>query len=180
MHTIVKFLSLNICYVIYVLLWIKYWLMWFEILLVFILFKFKKYPNIFGIRVVYILFQFKFFSPKLHGSIVCLTYKTEGASAEFSSVYLSTLLWRSWNMMDPLLLFRFSSSIITSLGTLIFFPRFRPSHTHTLALVTLVSFILDLCQVFYSMDIIFIRVFGTVFIMVLNDYYYICIQLWGQ
>ncbi len=31
---------LNICYVIYVLL--KYWLMWFEILLVLILFKFKK------------------------------------------------------------------------------------------------------------------------------------------
>ncbi len=41
-HKIVKFLSLNICYVIYVLLWIKCWLMWFEILLVFILFKFKK------------------------------------------------------------------------------------------------------------------------------------------
>ncbi len=41
-HKIVKFLSLNIFYVIYVLLWIKYWLMWFEILLVFILFKFKK------------------------------------------------------------------------------------------------------------------------------------------
>ncbi len=41
-HKIVKFLSLNICYVIYVLLWIKYWLMWFEILLVFILFKLKK------------------------------------------------------------------------------------------------------------------------------------------
>ncbi len=36
----IKFLSLNICYVIYVLLWIKYWLMWFEILLVFILFQF--------------------------------------------------------------------------------------------------------------------------------------------
>ncbi len=49
---IVKFLSLNICYVIYVLLWITYWLMWFQILLVFILFKFKKCPNISGIRVV--------------------------------------------------------------------------------------------------------------------------------
>ncbi len=49
---IVNFLSLNICYVIYVLLWIKYWLMWFEILLVFILFKFKKRPNISRIRVV--------------------------------------------------------------------------------------------------------------------------------
>ncbi len=52
MHKIVKFLSLNICYVIYVLLWIKYWLMWFEILLVFILFKCKKRPNISGIRVL--------------------------------------------------------------------------------------------------------------------------------
>ncbi len=31
------FLCLNICYVLYVLLWIKYWLMWFESLLVFIL-----------------------------------------------------------------------------------------------------------------------------------------------
>ncbi len=47
-----KVLSLNICYVIYVLLWIKYWLMWFESLLVFILFKFKKRPNSSGIRVV--------------------------------------------------------------------------------------------------------------------------------
>ncbi len=26
---IFAFLSLNICYVIYVLLWIKYWLMWY-------------------------------------------------------------------------------------------------------------------------------------------------------
>ncbi len=51
-HKIVKFLSLNICYVIYVLVWIKYWLMWSEILLVFILFKFKKRPNISEIRVV--------------------------------------------------------------------------------------------------------------------------------
>ncbi len=49
MNKSVKFLSLNICYV---LLWIKYWLMWFESLLVFILFKFKKRPNISGIRVV--------------------------------------------------------------------------------------------------------------------------------
>ncbi len=48
----IKFLSLNICYAIYVLLWIKYWLMWFEILLVFILLKFKKRPNTSGIRVV--------------------------------------------------------------------------------------------------------------------------------
>ncbi len=51
-NKIVKFLSLNICYVIYVLLWIKYWLMWFESLLVFILFKFKKHHNISGIWVV--------------------------------------------------------------------------------------------------------------------------------
>ncbi len=48
-----KFLSLNICYVIYVLLWIKCWLMWFEILLVFILLKFKKRPNISRIWVVF-------------------------------------------------------------------------------------------------------------------------------
>ncbi len=48
----VQFLSLNICYVIYVLLWINYWLMWFESILVFILFKFKKRPNISGIQVV--------------------------------------------------------------------------------------------------------------------------------
>ncbi len=148
-----------------------------ESLLVFILLKFEYVPTFleFGL---YMLFQFTFLSPKLHGSIVCLktgclTYKTDGASAEFSSVNLSTLLWRSWNMMDPLLLFRFSSSIITSLGTLIFFPRFRPSHTHTLALVTLVSFILDLCQVFYSMGIIFMRVLflEQFFTMVLNDEY---------
>ncbi len=36
----------------YVLFLIKYWLMLFEILLVFILFKFKNRPNISGIRVV--------------------------------------------------------------------------------------------------------------------------------
>ncbi len=47
------FLSLNICYVIGVLLWIKYCIMWFESRLVFILFKFKKRPNISVIRVVY-------------------------------------------------------------------------------------------------------------------------------
>ncbi len=51
-HKIVKFLSLNICYVIYVLLWIKCWLMGFKIILVFILFQFKKRPNISGIQVV--------------------------------------------------------------------------------------------------------------------------------
>ncbi len=40
-----KFLSLNICYVIYVLLWIKYWHIWFEILLVLILFQLKNVPT---------------------------------------------------------------------------------------------------------------------------------------
>ncbi len=48
----VKFLCLN-CYVTYVLLWIKYWLVWFESLLVFMLFKFKKRPNISGFWVVH-------------------------------------------------------------------------------------------------------------------------------
>ncbi len=38
----VTFLSLNICYVLFVLLWIKYLHMRFESLLVFILFKFIK------------------------------------------------------------------------------------------------------------------------------------------
>ncbi len=33
------------------MLWIKYWLMWFESILVFFLFKFKKRPNISGIQV---------------------------------------------------------------------------------------------------------------------------------
>ncbi len=47
----VKFLSLNI-YVLDVLMWVKYWLEWFEILLVVILFKLKKRPNISGIRVL--------------------------------------------------------------------------------------------------------------------------------
>ncbi len=49
-----KFLRLNICYVLYVLLWMKYWLMWFENLLVLILFKFIKRPNISGISGIYI------------------------------------------------------------------------------------------------------------------------------
>ncbi len=40
-HKCLTFLNLNI-YVLYILLWIKYWLMWFESLLVFILFKKKK------------------------------------------------------------------------------------------------------------------------------------------
>ncbi len=43
----VTFLHLNICYAIYVLLGIKYWLMWFESLLVL-----KKRPNISGIQIV--------------------------------------------------------------------------------------------------------------------------------
>ncbi len=48
----VKFIRLNIYYVLYVPLWIKYWLMLFESLLVLIRFKFKKRPNIFKFRVV--------------------------------------------------------------------------------------------------------------------------------
>ena len=40
-----------LCYLF--ILWIKYWLMWFESLFVFILFIFKKLPNFFGIRVVF-------------------------------------------------------------------------------------------------------------------------------
>ncbi len=54
----VKCLCLNIFYVLYVLLWIKYCLMCFKSLLVFILFKFKKCPNISGIRVVVGNFEF--------------------------------------------------------------------------------------------------------------------------
>ncbi len=50
----VKCISLNICYVFYVLLWIKYLLVWFESFLLLILFKFKKHPNISGIRIVYV------------------------------------------------------------------------------------------------------------------------------
>ncbi len=50
----VKFLCLNIYYVLCVLLWLKYWLMWFESILVFISFKFlkKNVPTFSGIRVV--------------------------------------------------------------------------------------------------------------------------------
>ncbi len=50
----VNFLNVNICYVFYVLLWIKYWVMWFESLLVFILFKYKKnspFPE-FGLYII--------------------------------------------------------------------------------------------------------------------------------
>ncbi len=41
----VKFLCINNCYVLYVLLWIKYWLMWFESLLNFILLNKKRFPT---------------------------------------------------------------------------------------------------------------------------------------
>ncbi len=169
----VTFLSLSICYLCFIVNKILAYAIWKSFSFHFI--KIWIRPNIFGIRVVYVISVY-IFIPKIAWKLLktgCLTYKRDGASAEFSSVNLSTLLWRSWNMMDPLLLFRFSSSIITSLGTLIFFPRFRPSHTHTLALVILVSFILDLCQVFYSMGIIFMRVLflEQFFTMVLNDEY---------
>ncbi len=39
------FLSLNISYVIYLILWIKYWLVWFEILLVYIYSNFLNFPT---------------------------------------------------------------------------------------------------------------------------------------
>ncbi len=42
----------KIVYVLYVPLWIKYWLKWFESLLGLILFKCKIFPNVSGIRVV--------------------------------------------------------------------------------------------------------------------------------
>ncbi len=57
MNKSVQFLSLNI-YVIYVLWWIKYCLMRFESLLVLILFKLKKRPNISGIQVVHITYNY--------------------------------------------------------------------------------------------------------------------------
>ncbi len=43
----------NICYVIYVILWIKYCLMWFESLLVFILLKKKNVPTFPEFRLYY-------------------------------------------------------------------------------------------------------------------------------
>lgn len=49
--------------------------------------------------------------------------------AVFSRVNLSTLLCLSWNMREPRLDGRLSSSTITSCGMLIFFPKFRPSGT---------------------------------------------------
>ncbi len=54
-HTIVKLLSLNICYVIYDLLWIKYWLMWFESLLDLYLSKIK---NKSGVVVFIVILDF--------------------------------------------------------------------------------------------------------------------------
>ena len=54
MDTSVTFLHLNMCHVINALLWIKYWLMWFESLSDFILFQFKNRPNFSRIWVVYI------------------------------------------------------------------------------------------------------------------------------
>ncbi len=55
MHNIVQFISL-ICYVLYVLLWINYWL-WFEIWksFSFHLIQRKKCPNISGIWLVLLL-----------------------------------------------------------------------------------------------------------------------------
>lgn len=51
--------------------------------------------------------------------------------AMFSSVNLSALFCLSRNMREPRLDERLSSSIITSFGTLIFFPRFRPPDRRT-------------------------------------------------
>ncbi len=75
MHTILQFLSLNNCYAIYVLLGIKYWLMGFEILLIFILFKFKKRPNISVIQVVQRKsFQGNFYNDSLLKNIYIYIY----------------------------------------------------------------------------------------------------------
>lgn len=49
----------------------------------------------------------------------------------FSSVNLSALFCLSWNMREPRLDERLSSSIMTSFGTLIFFPRFIPTGATT-------------------------------------------------
>lgn len=51
--------------------------------------------------------------------------------AMFSSVNLSALFCLSRNIREPRLDERLSSSIITSFGTLIFFPRFRPPDRRT-------------------------------------------------
>ncbi len=69
MHEIVKFLSLNICYV---LLWIKFWLMWCESLLVFILFKFTKRPNISVILLIIIIIIMIFFNFFLKNTVAGL------------------------------------------------------------------------------------------------------------
>ncbi len=62
--------SLNMCYVLYVLLWIKYWLMWFDSLLVFILFKFKKRPKMSGIRGCITLTVFMIFNDYSFGVLI--------------------------------------------------------------------------------------------------------------
>ncbi len=70
-----KIFSLNICYVIYVLLWIKYRLLRFESLLVFILFKFISNQIIFHIlnkKILWLmclyelLLEYSFHVPALH------------------------------------------------------------------------------------------------------------------
>ncbi len=79
----VKFHRLNICNVLYVVLWIKYWLMWFESLLVFILFKCKKRPNISIIRVV----EENYINISHHSlsSIICLS--------QMISKWLKHIMW---------------------------------------------------------------------------------------
>ncbi len=46
-YQIVQFLRFNICYVLYVLLWIKYWIMWFESLLFTFTFTFMHLADAF-------------------------------------------------------------------------------------------------------------------------------------
>ncbi len=55
-----EFLNLNICYMLCVLLWIKYWLMWFESLLVSVLFKFKNVPIV-PEFVLYYYYKYNFY-----------------------------------------------------------------------------------------------------------------------
>ena len=71
-------------------------------------------------------------SAYLGAAFVCLTLLLYVSLRVFSRVNISTLFSLSWNMREPRLEGRFSSSIIRSLGTLIFFPRFSLSETeHT-------------------------------------------------
>ncbi len=51
-HKIVKCIILNICYVIYVLLWIKCWLMWFDIFCGFRFFQMKNVPTFSEFRFI--------------------------------------------------------------------------------------------------------------------------------